>query len=116
MVVSKMIVVVLTDSSSPPLGSPLVLLDGPIVVLSGNVIVDEVGLSLVGSVLFVELPVDGFVVPGLAVVEFPVDGYPAVGVPLELELDKQLDVVEGGEVEMTAAPLKSHVAPVEAFC
>lgn len=66
MVVSKTIIVVRTESSSPPLGSPtpkpLVLLDGPIVVL-GNAIVDDVGLSSVGSVLLVEFPVDGFVVP-----------------------------------------------------
>lgn len=89
MVISKMIVVVRTESSSPWLGSPtpkpLVLLDGPIVV-PGNANEDElvVGLTSVGA-LVVELPVDVFVVPGVPMVELPVDVYPVVGVPLELQ-------------------------------
>lgn len=105
-----MTVLVRIESSSPPLGSkPVLLPDGPIVV-PGNT--DEVGTPVVGLVGIpkVEFPVDG-----VPVVKFPVVGVPVVGVLVELEEDKQLEAFEGGEVEMTAAPLKSHVAPVETF-
>lgn len=88
--------------------------EGPILV-PGNT--DEVGTPVVGLVGIpkVEFPVDGVPVDGVPVVRFPVDGVPVVGVLVEPELGKQLEAFEGGEVETTAAPLKSHVAPVEAF-
>lgn len=79
MVVSKMIVVAWTESFTPPLGSPLTLADGPII-LPGNVSEDEVGLSSEPGVLVVELPVGG-----VPVVELYVDGAPMVVVPLELQ-------------------------------
>jgi hypothetical protein len=77
------------------------------------------GVPVVG-VPVVGVPVDGKPLVGVPLVGVPVVGVPVVGVPvegvpLELEPVKQLEAVEGGEGEVVAAPLKSQVAPEEAF-
>jgi hypothetical protein len=136
----KTTVLVRTDSFSPAFGSPSPPLPvGPRVVPGNTEDDDEVGIPLefgipvlvpvfgvpvfgkplVGvplvGVPVVGVPVVGVPVVGVPLVGVPVVGVPVVGVPLELEPVKQFEAVDGGVVEGEAAPLKSQVAPEEAF-
>lgn len=129
------VVAVWTESTSPALGSPKPPLpEGPRVVPGNTDDEDEVGFPAAGvpivGVPVVGIPVVGFPVVGVPMVGVPVVGVPivgvpvvgvpvlgvtVVGVPVEPEPDKQLEAVEGGELVMLAAPLKSQVAPEEAL-